>query len=512
MNNGIKRINKNFGIRFLMGICLLMLCACSLINLTDLSISTRKPAANKEEPSLPLEVFKKNLVSEYDPILDEFPGATFYSIKLTLAEDISQISGHLDVQYFNSEPMPLDRIYFKLIPNSGGDFLNVKNIKVKGKPVAGVLEHKNTSLKINLPESLQPGEAINISMDFSESVPLKMSGNYGLYIYQDKILALDSFFPIIPVYDEKGWGVQNPPKNADMIFTDAAFFEVQIDAPDDLVLAASGVEVDKVKAKDRQIVTFAGGPQRDFYMSASPKYQQYNQYMNEVKVTSYFPEEYPESGDLVLETAVNALQVFSERYGLYPYTEFDLASTPMQAGGMEYSGAAAMALGLYPAGITASGSPNSVFLEYATAHEVAHQWFFNQVMNDQINEPWLDEGLAQYLTYIYYLDTYGSTAGEQVKASWERYWSAVDMDPIPIGKPAEYYDSDEYASIIYGRAPFFILELEKKMGAKTFTRFLAEYVELYRWKTVDSQQFKSLAEEYCSCDLDNIFNEWGVLN
>ena len=176
--------------------------------------------------------------------------------------------------------------------------------------------------------------------------------------------------------------------------------------------------------------------------------------------------------------------------GRIPYTEYDLVSTPMQAGGMEYSGAAAMALGLYGAGNTASGSPNSDFLEFATAHEAAHQWFFNQVMNDQIKEPWLDEGLAQYLTYVYYLDTYGTKAADQIRAIFEGYWSRAGNQPIPIGMPADDYDEVEYAAIIYGRAPLFILELEKRMGEEVFSRFLADYVNEYRWKTVNTQQFR----------------------
>lgn len=460
----------------------------------------------------PLGLYKANLVSSEHSVLDTFKGATRYQIELKIDDNLTSVSGHQDVVYTNQETTALDKLYFALIPNTGGDYLKVENIQVNGKPVTWVMVFQDSALEIDLAEPLQPRAVLNISMDFSETVPDHMGGNYGLYIFQDDILALDSFFPIIPVYDDGGWNVQDPPSNADMIYTDAAFFEMQVTAPKDLVLVASGVEVNTTEEEGRQIVTFAGGPQRDFYLAASPRYQSASQQTGEVKVTSYYPKEFSDSGNLVLETTVKALQVFSRRYGPYPYTELDLASTPMQAGGMEYSGAAAMALGLYEQGNTASGSPNTVFLEYATAHEVAHQWFFNQVMNDQLEEPWLDEGFAQYLTYIYYLDTYGSAVADQVRASWERYWSAADKEPIPIGKPAGDYEPNQYAAIIYGRAPLFILELEKKMGAEVFTHFLAEYVKTYRWKTTDTQQFKSLAEETCNCDLTSLFDEWWAVN
>lgn len=454
------------------------------------------------------EIYKKNLVSEFIPTLAEFQNATQYTIELEIGEMVNQITGYEEILYTNIESEALDKIFFMLIPNTGGDYLQVSNVTVNGKPVSIELAYKNSVLKVFLAEPIEPGATIKISMDFSETIPEEMGGNYGLYIFQDNILALDSFFPIIPVYDEGGWNVQDPPRNADLIFTDAAFFEVRVDAPKELVLVASGNEVEKQVMNDRQTITFVGGPQRDFYLTASPRYQSNSNEAAGVKITSYYAEGLGKSSEMVLETAKKALSVFSERYGQYPYSELDLVSTPMLAGGMEYSGAAAMGINLYKPGKNSGGISNSYLLESATAHEVAHQWFFNQVMNNQIGEPWLDEGLAQYLTYIYYLDTYGSEAGDQFKSSWEWRWSTIGNTSIPIGKPANDYSPEEYSAIIYGRAPLFILELEKRMGEQEFTRFLADYVSTYQWKTVNTQQFQSLAQKTCGCDLTGLFDTW----
>jgi hypothetical protein len=46
-------------------------------------------------------------------------------------------------------------------------------------------------------------------------------------------------------------------------------------------------------------------------------------------------------------------------------------------------------------------------VEWLAAHEVAHQWWFGVVGNDQIDEPWLDEALTQYSTMLYYEKAYG---------------------------------------------------------------------------------------------------------
>ena len=473
-------------------------------------------SSNEAKPEIPmafadpLDIYRTNLIASQQKILDSFHNATRYDIELRIDESMTSFYGNQKVDYTNNEDSPLDKLLFSLIPNTGGDYLHVENIQVNDSHITGSLAYSNSALEIDLEVPLQPGESIQVSMDFSGTVPEKMGGNYGLYIYQHEILALDSFFPIIPVYEEGNWKVQVPPQNADLIYSDAAFFKVRVDAPKELVLVASGSEIEKQIIKDRQIIIFAGGPQRDFYLAGSTRFQEISKKNGEVKISSYYPKEFRRSGELVLETTAKALRVFSERYGQFPYTEYDLVSTPMQAGGMEYSGAAAMALGSYSAGNAASGTYNSDFLEFATVHEAAHQWFFNQVMSNQIDEPWLDEGLAQYLTYVYYLDAYGIKAADQIRALFEGYWSRAENQLIPIGKPAGDYDSVEYAAIIYGRAPLFILELEKRMGEEDFSRFLADYVSEYRWRTVNSQQFQTLAQETCGCELTALFDEWGA--
>ena len=40
-------------------------------------------------------------------------------------------------------------------------------------------------------------------------------------------------------------------------------------------------------------------------------------------------------------------------------------------------------------------------IDRAVAHEIAHQWFYGVVGNDQIRYPWLDEGLCRFAEYLY---------------------------------------------------------------------------------------------------------------
>ena len=154
------------------------------------------------------------------------------------------------------------------------------------------------------------------------------------------------------------------------------------------------------------------------------------------------------------------------------------------------------------------GLPSQVMLEGTVAHEVAHQWFYNMVGNDQPDEPWLDEALAQYATGLYYQDTYDSSAAESYRSSWYARWDRVDGADIPIGLPAGDYEGRAYGAIVYGRGPIFISELADTMGMDVFDDFIKTYAQEYKWDIGTGENFKRLAEEKCDCDLSSLFEAW----
>jgi hypothetical protein len=493
----MKKISINFFV---------LMCACL--------ISACGTGANPPDISLPtVSALPHNLREESYSDLGDLGGASVYTIHTTidLDGDVVRVHGTEEILFTNQETVPLESIYFRLIPNMSGDYLAVSEVKVDDMIMQPVLEYAGTALKVDLEAPLAPKENALISLQFNEVVPSVMGGNYGLYVYLDDILALDAFFPIIPVYNDEGWNVEDPPQNADMIFADAAFFSVTVDAPDDLVLVAGGRETERTITGNRQIVTFEGGPQRDFYLAASPNFVSVSDMVDGTLVTSYFLEEFRDSGEMVLDVGVQALEIFNHRLGQYPYDELDLVSTPMQAGGMEYSNIVALGVSKYDPATSVYGIPGPSFLEGAAAHEVAHQWFYNQVMNDQIDEPWVDESLVQYATYLYYLDRYGEQTGRGFLDTFDDRWDRVGKQPIPIGLAAKDYSPTEYGAIVYGRGALFFDALIAEMGQDAFDAFLKEYVEIYRWKIVEPEDLKNIAESSCACDLSGIFSDWGAI-
>jgi aminopeptidase N len=454
------------------------------------------------------EIFRQGLVDAAREALDRLPGASVYRIAFEISDDLYLLGGQEQVRYTNREDEPLDEIYFRLFPNIAGGAATVSALQVDGQDVEPAYEYQDSALRVPLPTALQPGEQVVIQMDFKVQVAREMAGNYGLFGYFDGVLVLDEFYPVIPVYDDEGWNVEVPPPNGDVTHFDASFYLVRVTAPTGLMVVASGVQVEREDGGDNQVLTFAAGPARDFYLAASENYTVISETVGETTVNSYAFAERAQGAELALQFATGALRSYSERFGVYPYTEFDVVSTPMLALGMEYPGIVDIALTLYDPDEEVWGSPSQVVLESTVAHEVAHQWFYNVVGNDQVDEPWLDEAVVQYATGLYYVDVYGECAAQGFRDSWEGRWDSVDRAEIPIGLPSGAYAEGEYGPIVYGRGPLFIAALAEEMGQETLDEFLRDYYQSHKWGIGTGDAFRQLAEQHCQCDLTALFEEW----
>jgi aminopeptidase N len=271
---------------------------------------------------------------------------------------------------------------------------------------------------------------------------------------------------------------------------------------------ASGREVSRETSGDRQLVTFAAGPARDFYLAASTAFEVISQTAEGVTFNSYAPAGETAGAQAALEHAIAGFQILAERYGPYPYTEFDLVATPTYALGVEYPGIVAITDRLYDLTGSLNGVPKRTLMESVVVHEAGHQWFYNLVGNDQLDEPWLDESLAQFITWQYYLDRYGAEGSSGFEQALHARWARVDSQPIPIGLPVSEYEGAAYSAIVYGRGAFFFDALRERLGNKKFDAFMQEYTRKYTWGIASGEGLKALAEETCACDLSGLYEDW----
>ena len=449
------------------------------------------------------EVYKRGLIKAQQTVADQLMGASVYHVDIRIADDYLSLQGTETVHYTNQEAAVLDEVYFQLFPNMEGGETSINAVTVNGKAADTKLEFDNASLAVAMPGGLAPGQSTLISLDFRVDIPTSTNGNYGLFGYIDKIMVLDGFYPAIPVYDAQGWHAGPVPENSDTTFQDASFYSVRVTAPKQLVMAASGVEVERQETGAQQVVTYVAGPARDFYLVGSEQFRKFSSTVGETVVNSYALVGLEGHARKAMDTAVKALKGYSDRVGPYAYTEFDVVSTPMDGAlGIEYPGIVGINKDTY--------DPSQPYsrMESTVAHEVGHQWFYNMIGNDQMNDPWLDESLTQYITGTYYLDRYGKDSFTASHESWARRWSNIKNKMMPIGLPAARYTSNEYSGIVYGRGPLFVEALAQQMGQPVFDDFLRDYFKANEWGIVTPALFKHSAEEHCKCDLSKLFADW----
>lgn len=450
------------------------------------------------------QIFRSGLVEGQKDVLDALPGASVYHMNL-LIDDPTAVSGQMEVRYTNQEDIALDELYFHLFPNQMGGSITISDITVNGSTVQA--ETQETSLRVPLDKALEPGQATVVKMVFQTEVPVEESTKYNILAYEDGILALAHFYPMIAAFDDQGWHTEPSPPHGDETYGDMSHFLVQVTAPAEQVIVTSGMEVDRSETDGAQTVTIAAAPVRDFYLAMSDRYAVLTDTVGPVQINSYAPSELQDGAEMAMDVAGHAVRSYTDRFGAYPYSELDIVSTPTLALGVEYPGIFANAIRIYDlAGASSSGTPNAILMESTTAHETAHQWFYNLVGSDQLNEPWLDEATAQYATWMYYIDRYGQQNAAGYYNSFEDRWGRDEFADIPIGMPADAYSGQDYSAIIYGRGPIFLDELAQEMGQETFDTFLYDYVQTYRWQIATSEELQALAEQHCQCDLSPLFD------
>ena len=433
-------------------------------------------------------------------------GPTRYRLELTLDPDGPRLWGQASISYTNNEPLPLPEFYLRLYPNmddAHGGGTEITQVTLDGRPVTPGYELQRTALRLPLDPPLEPGAVLQVGMDFAVSVPRGEGGNYGTFAFERGVLALAHFYPFVPVYDDEGWNVEIPPTYGDIIYGDMSLYDVTLTVPEEMVAVATGSALSLVANSDGTATYhFVSGPARDFNLVLSPDYELTRRQVDDVTVNSYYLPGDVDGGEVVLDVAAEALRLFGQRFGRYPYAELDLVPTFTSAAGIEYPGLIVIAQRLY------AGSSLS---EWVVAHEVAHQWWYNLVGNDQVDEPWLDEALTQYTTVLYFEDRYDkATAANALQAGIEDRWEGAREAgrDRPVVGPVAGFAPEDYGPIVYGKGPLFFHHLREEVGDVAFDHILRSYFQEHRYKIATGESFLAVAERFSSRNVDALYRQW----
>ncbi len=427
-----------------------------------------------------------------------------YHLTLTLKAGERRLAGKQRVTVPNHTGVDLSEIVFRLYPNlpQYGGRLVVGPVWIDGEPSIPSLRAEDTSLVIPLDRPLAPETSATLELAFEVEIPLKESG-YTLFGYSQGIWSVPDGYPLLAVHDGSRWHEDIAPPHGDAVFADAAQYEVNLTLPPTLTLVATGSVVSHAPAEEGQrTYRILGGPLREFAWLASEDYRVAEATAYGTLLRSYYLPGDEASGQAALNVAAAALRAYEDAFGPYPFAEMIVAEAPLLYYGMEFPNLHLIGLDLY--------REYRGQLEDRVVHEIAHQWWYAQVGNDQVNTPWLDEGLAEYSMAIYYLQVFGEAhANTLVNQRWlVPYQIAVEdgYDAV-VNQPYSAFGW-EYEVIVYEKAALFFDALHQELGDETFRAVLQEYVDQYRWRVATPDDFLRVAESVSGRDLDALYSRW----
>ena len=238
----------------------------------------------------------------------------------------------------------------------------------------------------------------------------------------------------------------------------------------------------------------------------SRDFQTLTRKVGDTTVTYYYLND--EIPDVSLYTACNALAYFSNTFLDYPYDTLSVVQTDFAEGGMEYGALVYIALDVTDQ------------LQYQTVivHEIAHQWWYGLVGNNQIRTAWIDEGLAEYCTAVFFEThpQYGKTlAGiaTQNKNSIAMFEGIMDEYGVRytrqmIQSSYDYRMPTEYTINTYARGMLLFYAISEKVGYDNLNQALAKYAanNCYHFATIYT--LTHTLEDELGYDLVNFMNNY----
>ncbi|MCA9859411.1 MAG: M1 family metallopeptidase [Thermomicrobiales bacterium] len=481
--------------------------------LLPISLFAQSPAATPTGDDLYADVVP-SLVQQIRAETDrQLPIVTVTGNLVPGSEAPARIEGSLSLAYINFTDAEQTELFLRLYPNFtdyGGGSMSVSNVTIDGQPVEPVIGSDTSLATLALPTPLQPGDRATVTLDFLTTIPVDPVTSYGMFGYftDSSSYNLAQWMPLLAGWDPaNGWLLERPATVGDPVFSNVAMFDITLTMPSNITMVTTGTRVDEDVLGPLTTHRWVAGPARDFVMSGGTDLQVVEQQVGETTVRSWYFSGYEEVGALVLQYGVDSFDVYSDAFGPYPYTEMDLIQTRLgaEAAGVEFPGLMYIGASHY--------DPSSSYLEFTVVHEVAHQWWYGVVGNNQYLHAFTDEAMANASSIIYKEQVSGPDAANTWVVNYlKRPFLTMlfgNLGDMVVDQPsADFLTNGPYGRTVYAKGALGVLAIRDAIGQDAFFQGLRDYYAMHRFGIAQPEDLRAALENASGQDLSELWAHW----
>lgn len=417
-----------------------------------------------------------------------------YDVEASLNWDTRIIEVQEAITYRNDSLDPLNELVFHVEPNRVENVMGLYGIMNGDGSLLLDVVLAETRLTVPLIDPLQPGCQKVVRLAYNLQIPNiddTFDGRYGYLGYSNAQINLGHWLITAGIYEGNGqWYTPRAYPVGEQTAPIAANYSVKFTVqspPIGLQIAGPG----RRTRGEGYVWNFNLDAARDFALSISDRFQIVNTTVDGVIVEVYYiPATQPlglNAPEHTLNVASQALKLYGEQFGAYPHERLVIVEGDFPDG-MEFTGIAFVG----EAWFRLWKGENTEWLTLITVHEVAHQWWYAEVGNDQANSPYLDEMLATYSELLFF---------ERYYPAWVNWWwdfriytyntqQAIDLDVYRFNAVRPYINA------VYLRAVQMLDISRETLGDEAFFAWLNRYVSTNRGKIAEPKDFwGSLSDE-----------------
>jgi len=410
------------------------------------------------------DVLHYDLDLEIDPVTESLSGSNIMTVR-SLIDGLTQFCFQLD------------------------DNFAITSLMVNGNSVSWV-HPDGVNVDVTLDRTYNAGEEFDLYVAYN-GYPAQGLG-FGSIMFRTRSGAYEVWTLSEPWYSYTWW----PCKDAN---TDKASAALAFTVPDTLVVASNGVlqGVDVVGVDQLRYRWETNYPTAPYlYCFGATNYDTFGDVWTYQDVSMplafyIYPESNTPSNRAAWLATAGMLTVYSDLFGVYPFAneKYGICHVGF-GGGMEHQT------------LTSQGG----FGESLTAHELAHQWWGDNVTCATWHDIWLNEGFATYSEALWFENKPGGS--EAALHAW-----MVNRRPSNVNGSVYCYDILNLGRIFssnfsYRKGAWVLHMLRHMLGDETFFEVLAAYRAAFEGGAATTEDFRAVAESVSGRDLSWFFSEW----